>query len=101
MSERLPEVVRNHRKWGFGVPWARYLREVDELRQLVSELPNLSPIKDGPFDSSKLKNVITQFLQGERKHEELVRQLTMIAIWYQSYFSKVNEKSLLRKQVTA
>jgi asparagine synthase (glutamine-hydrolysing) len=94
MNERLPETVRNHRKWGFGVPWAKYLRDIKELRQLVSELHSLSPIQDSPFNLFKLRTIVTDFLQGEQKHEELIQRLIMIAIWHQSCLNKTNKTTL-------
>src|SRR5206468_5082133 len=31
VGSRLPPRVLRHRKWGFGVPWKQYLRQVEEL----------------------------------------------------------------------
>jgi asparagine synthase (glutamine-hydrolysing) len=84
LGDRLPEAVRRHRKWGFGVPWGSYLRQLPELRQLVSDLPNLEPIKDGPFNKVALNHMIEGFLHGASNHEALIRQLVMIAVWHQA-----------------
>ena len=83
---RLPDAVRRHRKWGFAVPWADYFRQDAELRQLVESLPEMTPIKEGPFDRSKLRNRIREFLNGNPTHEALVRQFMMIAVWHQACF---------------
>jgi len=86
VGDRLPQSVRRYRKWGFGVPWKQYLREVPELRALVGALPDQEPIREGPFDRVKLEGVVRRFLEGERLHEEMIRQLVMIAVWYRACF---------------
>ena len=88
VGHRLPEDVRKHRKWGFGVPWGQYLRQTPQLRSFVAELPCHAPIHDGPFDNRKVKEVISGFLAGATEHEPIVKQLVMIAIWYQACIEK-------------
>ncbi len=85
---QLPKDVQNNRKWGFGVPWNRYLRQLPEFRDLVLKLPDLDPIREGPFNASLLRNVLNEFLKGGNQHEALVRQLFMITIWYQVFFKR-------------
>ncbi len=87
VGHRLPEAVRNGRKWGFGVPWHRYYREMPEFRDFVFNLPGIDPIREGPFVIPTLKSVIAEFLAGDDRHEPLIRQLVMIAVWHQTYFS--------------
>jgi len=84
-GSRLPPRVLTHRKWGFGVPWSSYLREVPELRQLVGMLPGLEPIKSGPFMRNRVRAAVDAFLRGDPDPEPLVFQLAMIAIWYDAY----------------
>jgi hypothetical protein len=55
------------------------------LRELVGALPDLDPLREGPFDRAKTRSVIQGFLHGENKNEALVRQLVMVAVWHQSY----------------
>jgi asparagine synthase (glutamine-hydrolysing) len=88
IGKRLPKPVQKHRKWGFGVPWTHYLREVPEFRELIGDLPHLEPIKNGPFSNSKVGQVVRGALKGENDNQELVKQLVMIAVWYQAFFSK-------------
>lgn len=90
VATRLPEAVQKHRKWGFGVPWKHYLREVPELRGVVSALPDVDPIRDGPFKRAKVRSVVDLFLKGDNRNEELVRQLVMIAVWHQACISSSN-----------
>ncbi|MEP7338512.1 MAG: asparagine synthase (glutamine-hydrolyzing) [Acidobacteriota bacterium] len=89
VGNRLTDAIQQGRKWGFGVPWNRYLREVPEFRQIVINLPELAPINDGPFIKSKLSSIIKDFLAGDNHYESLIRQLVMIAVWQQTYFAEI------------
>lgn len=81
---RLPTDLQRHRKWGFGVPWGKYLRKLPEFRELIANLPNLTPISDGPLDRSKLTRVVADFFDGENRFEGLIKQLLMITVWHQA-----------------
>ncbi|MCM3874369.1 MAG: asparagine synthase (glutamine-hydrolyzing) [Pyrinomonadaceae bacterium] len=93
VGDRLPDNVLNHQKWGFAVPWNLYLRQVPELRSLVHDLPDLDPIRHGPFERSLLRKAIESFLAGNNRNGELVRQLALIAIWYQACFQGSSERA--------
>ncbi len=84
LGDRLPAAVLRGRKWGFGVPWARHLREVPELAAFVRALPDAEPIRSGPFERAELGRLVTGFLAGQREAEPIVRQLVMIALWHQA-----------------
>lgn len=84
LGDRLPAALQRQPKWGFGVPWAGYLRTVPQLRDIVSRLPTLAPLRDGPFDARKLQRLVADFLNGATAGEALVRQFVMIAIWHQA-----------------
>jgi asparagine synthase (glutamine-hydrolysing) len=84
IGSRLPEAVQKHHKWGFGVPWGRYLRHLPALRDLVEALPDLDPIRGGPFEHMKLRSTVRAFLRGESRYDELIKQLVMIAVWYRT-----------------
>ena len=86
IGTKLPEAVRKHRKWGFGVPWKNYFRQVPELRNLINSIPDIDPIREGPFARARVKRVAQDFLEGDNQHEELIRQLAMVAVWHQSFF---------------
>jgi len=81
IGSRLPPPVRRHRKWGFGVPWGRYLRETPRLRERVAALPELEPIRGGPFDGAALRRQIASFLGGDGRHEALIWGLVMMTAW--------------------
>jgi asparagine synthase (glutamine-hydrolysing) len=86
VGDRLPEAVLKHHKWGFGVPWKSYLRQVPELRQMVGELSELEPISSGPFNKRQLKAATSSFLKGDDRYYILIQQLIMIAVWYKACF---------------
>jgi asparagine synthase (glutamine-hydrolysing) len=84
VGDRLPEAVRRHRKWGFAVPWRRYLRGVPALRDLVRALPDLAPVQGGPAEPVKVRRVVNDYLAGDDRYDALVRQLLMVTVWYQA-----------------
>jgi hypothetical protein len=85
---RLPVEVLRHHKWGFGVPWGKYLRSVPELRDQIKKLPGMSFFDGSPFQLGRLQSLISEFLIGADHHEPLVKQLLMLAIWHQVSFGK-------------
>lgn len=88
LGNRLPDAVMRHPKWGFGVPWRSYLRDVPSLREVVRGIPHQSIIQNGPFSDASVRSLVDGFLNGERRNEELIRQLFMISVWHQACFSK-------------
>jgi asparagine synthase (glutamine-hydrolysing) len=87
LGDRLPQAIHKARKWGFGVPWDRYLREEPDLREVVETLADSEPIKSGPFDRTRLRQTVRRFLDGDARPFPLVKQLTMVAIWHRARFS--------------
>jgi asparagine synthase (glutamine-hydrolysing) len=87
VGDRLPASVLRHQKWGFGVPWRTYLRRLPEFRELIADLPTQQPISDGPFDRTRLGNLVRQFLAGDNKDEALLNQLLQIVIWHRACLS--------------
>lgn len=83
VGNRLPRSVLRHRKWGFGVPWSRYFRNIAELRDVVVALPSTPPIGDGLLDRRRLGRIVHAFLSGDLRHDALVQQLVMFSLWYQ------------------
>jgi asparagine synthase (glutamine-hydrolysing) len=92
LGDRLPTSVLRHPKWGFGVPWSAYLQNVPELRAMVQDLPQLDPIKDGPFSRKLLRARIRRFLEGDQSDGALVRQLMMVVVWYQACFQTAHSR---------
>ena len=82
VGARLPPTVLSQRKWGFGVPWSRYLRVAPALRALVERLPRKEPIASGPFERAAVSNVVRRFLAGDPSTNALVQQLVMVSTWH-------------------
>ncbi len=89
VGDRLPDSIRRARKWGFSVPWARYLREHDELRAVVEGLPRSAAVRAGPFEPPKVEAVVRGFLAGTRTHEPLIVSLFMVSAWHDAYLGRV------------
>jgi asparagine synthase (glutamine-hydrolysing) len=84
IGTRLPQAVLRHRKWGFDLPWSHYFRHIKELRDLVSELPDIGIIMNGPLRLSRIKNLVSKFENGDDTDEPLIRQLVLLAVWDQA-----------------
>jgi asparagine synthase (glutamine-hydrolysing) len=84
MRGRLPDEVLRSRKWGFGVPWAQYFRELPRLRDELRNLPASEPVASGPFRKDSLTQAIEGFLRGDDRHSDLLMQLAFISIWHRS-----------------
>jgi asparagine synthase (glutamine-hydrolysing) len=84
IGARLPQAVLHHRKRGLGVPWSHCFRQIKELRDVISELPNISIIRDGPFNLSRVKNIVSNYENGDDANEPLIRQLVLLAVWDQA-----------------
>jgi len=79
-GDRLPSEVLKHRKWGFGVPWKKYLRQVEELRSLLVDLPRASLLLDSPLNCSAISEQVHTFLNGDDRPFPLLMQLLMTVL---------------------
>ncbi len=79
---RLPVAVQLHKKWGFGIPWTTYFREVPDLRREVERLPDCEAVVSSPLDRRQLRESVTRFLAGDASAFSLVSRLLMISIWH-------------------
>ncbi|MGH9365056.1 MAG: asparagine synthase (glutamine-hydrolyzing) [Thermoanaerobaculia bacterium] len=93
LGSRLPASVRRHRKWGFGVPWSDYLRQIPECREVVAALPDAEVIRSSPFETPRVRDVVRGFLSGNTEHEALVLQLVMVVVWHEVISEGVSFKS--------
>jgi asparagine synthase (glutamine-hydrolysing) len=82
LGGRLPDRVKRGRKWGFGVPWKRYLRSVPSLREHVVRLPQHDIVREGPFQSQAVRDVTSRFLAGDDSLASLVTQMVLITVWH-------------------
>lgn len=79
----LPPEIMNHRKWGFGVPWHRYLREIPALRRYVEKLPEHEVIQSCPLKMAQVQSAVRHFLAGDDRQIPLVRELALTSLWYE------------------
>jgi asparagine synthase (glutamine-hydrolysing) len=91
LSHRLPESVRHGRKWGFGVPWTRYLREVPAFNALVQGLATSEFVATSPLDPSWLRTVADDFLRGSKDHTALIRQLFILQVWHDAVIRRAGQ----------
>ncbi len=89
IGNRLPQEVLQHKKWGFGVPWSKYLRTQPELRNRLRETSSSGA--PSPVSHKITKKMIDEFLAGSDRHEKLVQRLFMISVWYETYTRKLKE----------
>jgi asparagine synthase (glutamine-hydrolysing) len=80
VTSRLPTAVLQHRKWGFGVPWKKYLREVKEFRLLLHDLPDAELIQDSCLERSALRAQVRDFLNGDDASFSLLMQILMTVL---------------------
>jgi len=89
VGDRLPQAVLRHKKWGFGVPWPKYLRSQPALMERLLEVPRLEPVRSIlSADPKSVSSMIEAFLKGETRHEKIIYRLFMISIWYEEYFPR-------------
>jgi asparagine synthase (glutamine-hydrolysing) len=90
IGSRLPASVLRGRKWGFGVPWNSYLRQVSDLVRVVKSLPGHPLIRGGPLHPGQIQTMVDEFLLGDDRHAALTYQLAMLVIWYDTYFDRLS-----------
>lgn len=84
LGDRLPHSVKRARKWGFGIPWAHYLRTHKEWHPLLQKLPEKAVILFPFLSTVPLKTIVDNFLKGDLKHEWVIRQLMTILLWQEA-----------------
>jgi asparagine synthase (glutamine-hydrolysing) len=89
VGNRLPDGVLRYRKWGFAVPWTRYMQHEPEFRDLIASLDTATPIAEGPFDRSAIRRLATDFLGGDTRYEGQILRLVKVAIWHQACLGRI------------
>ena len=82
VGAKLPDEILRFRKWGFGVPWRNYLREVPAMRALITQLPNHEIIREGILQTEAVRTLVTGFLAGDDTAEPLVKELLAVTTWH-------------------
>jgi asparagine synthase (glutamine-hydrolysing) len=80
LGSRLPPEILAHRKWGFGVPWGRLMRE-GELRRQVARLPEGELVRRGAVRKQGVRALVESFLAGDETRLSLLRQLLFVEVW--------------------
>jgi len=86
LGARLPAPILSERKWGFAVPWYRYMREFPDLTAVVRGLSRHQVIREGPFDTIGVQAVVQRFLNGDDGCGAVVKRLLMISVWHDAFF---------------
>jgi asparagine synthase (glutamine-hydrolysing) len=84
VGSRLPADVLRHHKWGFGVPWKTYLRQVEEFRALLLDLPNTQLIADSPLQRPEIKTQANAFLAGDDRPFPLLFQILLTVLAWEA-----------------
>jgi asparagine synthase (glutamine-hydrolysing) len=88
-GRRLPAEVVRGRKWGFGVPWARYLREIPAFTDMLRSAGSHPLFDELPVDRRKVGLLVADFLAGSPSRESLVRQIFMLIVWHEHFLKKL------------
>lgn len=96
VGDRIPATLLGARQWGFGVPWARYLRSVPALRERLATAPEAAPLADGPFERQALQRVVQRFLAGDSAADTVVRQLVLVTLWHEACIAPFKATPLAR-----
>lgn len=82
LRDRLPSSVLNHRKWGFGIPLARYMRAIPTLRRYLQSLHTNEVFASCPVPPPQVNRLVAQFLAGDDRCFSFCRQFLVTALWY-------------------
>lgn len=82
MRHHLPASILQHKKWGFGVPWHIYFRELPTLRGWIEKLPAHAVFESLPGGRGSVRAGVQRFLAGDNKMTALMRQWVMISLWH-------------------
>ncbi|HLL25471.1 MAG TPA: asparagine synthase C-terminal domain-containing protein, partial [Kofleriaceae bacterium] len=91
--DRLPLAIQLHKKWGFGIPWSIYFRDVPALRREVERLPDCEAVASGPVDRAAVRDTVTRFLGGDNSAYPLISRLVMISVWYDGAFAQHRDRA--------
>jgi asparagine synthase (glutamine-hydrolysing) len=80
LGRRLPTEVLKHRKWGFGVPWHRYMLQCRDIRDVLVDLPSHRLVLDSPLDRQALRRLIGRFLGGRSAQVALLFQILSVVL---------------------
>ena len=82
MKTYLPSSILRHKKWGFGVPWQVYFRQLPALRAWVETMHTQAAFETLPGGRDQVRVGARRFLSGDDSLTPLVRQWVMISLWH-------------------
>jgi len=91
LGSRLPESILSHRKWGFGVPWKRYLRHEPRFATFLKAVPRTDFFNSLPIDHRMFSGMIDNFFAGDDHHVLVMRHLVLLTLWYQTLQRRLAE----------
>ncbi|MFZ5984790.1 MAG: asparagine synthase (glutamine-hydrolyzing) [Acidobacteriota bacterium] len=89
MACRLPQSVLQAPKWGFGVPWKRYLREVAPFRAVLESLRDLRQSGPDVLAGRHVSSAVSSFLAGDDTCFPITQQAMLLYVWYQTTATRV------------
>jgi asparagine synthase (glutamine-hydrolysing) len=85
-ADILPAAVLSHRKQGFMIPLARWLRT--DLREVMEDLLSPGRLRDrGLFDPGAVAAMKSEHLDGRRSHGDRLWTLMMLELWMRQYLA--------------
>jgi len=85
-ADVLPSPVLSHRKQGFMIPLARWLRT--DLRDVMEDLLSSSRLRErGLFDPGAVTAMKSEHLDGRRSHGDRLWTLMMLELWMRQYLT--------------
>jgi len=86
-ADVLPPAVLGHRKQGFMIPLARWLR--GDLRPLLDDLLGAERVRErGLFRPERVQVMKTEHLAGRRSHADRLWTLMMAELWLREYVDR-------------
>ena len=86
-ADVLPPAVLNHRKQGFMIPLARWLRE--DLRPLLDDLLGPEQVRArGLFRVETVERLRAEHVAGQRSHSDRLWTLMMAELWLREYLDR-------------
>jgi asparagine synthase (glutamine-hydrolysing) len=79
-ANRLPDLVRRHRKQGFGIPIGAWFRGPLHAWARETLVSSVSPLADW-FDSETIEGLLEEHRLGRVDHGKRIYALTMLALW--------------------
>jgi asparagine synthase (glutamine-hydrolysing) len=91
----LPQATLNFRKVGFSVPWLNFIFKSKSLKQHWEEMDSCEIFKIGLFKFIDIKKLRKEYINGVHAHDQLLRQLFFISLWWKQYVEHFRNTPLI------